>query len=89
MIRRLITRAIGPITIRAVYYLWIRVSGAMLVLSAMSLSAADSWLAQTGLTLVLCMLLIGGILILVFGVRDLFRDWRRLVRLRAEKKSHA
>jgi hypothetical protein len=66
-----------------------RASGATLVLWAVTLTAGKSWLAQAGLTLILVILLIGGILLFVFGIRDLIRDLRRFLRVRSEKKSHA
>ena len=89
MIRLLLIRAIGGISIRCFYSLWIRASGVTLVLWAATITAADSWLAETGLTLIMVILLIGGILLFVLGIRDLIRDLRRFLRLRSEKKSHA
>ena len=89
MIRLLLVRMIGRISTRSFYSLWIRASGATLVLWAATLTAADSWIAQTGLTLILVILLAGGILLFVLGIRDLIRDLRHFLRVRSEKKSHA
>jgi hypothetical protein len=88
MIRLLLSRMICRISTRSFYSLWICASGATLILWATTLTAADSWIAQTGLTLVLVILLVGGIVLFVLGIRDLIRDFRRFLRLRSEKKSH-
>jgi hypothetical protein len=75
MIRLLLVRMIGRISTRSFYSLWIRASGATLVLWAATLTAADSWIAQTGLTLILVILLVGGIFLFALGIRDLIRDF--------------
>jgi len=89
MIRLLLSRTIGRISTRSFFSVWIRASGAMLFVWVATLTAADSWIAQTGLTLVLIILLVGGIVLFVLGIRDLIRDFRRFLRLRLERKSDA
>jgi hypothetical protein len=89
MIRLLLSRTIGRISTRSFFAVWIRASGAMLFLWVATLTAADSWIAQTGLTFVLIILLVGGIVLFVLGIRDLIRDFRRFLRLRSERKSDA
>jgi hypothetical protein len=89
MIRSLLDRAFGRTTTRFFYSLWIRASGATLVLWAASATVGDSWIAQTGLTLVLVILLVGGIAFFFLGIRDLIRDLRRFRRTRSEKDNHA
>ena len=89
MIRLLLVRMIGGISTRSFYSLWIRASGATLVVWAATLTGADSWIAETGLTLILVILLAGGILLFVLGIRDLIRDLWHFLRVRSEKKSHA
>ena len=61
----LLSRAICRISTRSFYSLWIRASGVTLVFWAATFTAADSWIAQTGLTLVLVILLVGGIVLLL------------------------
>jgi hypothetical protein len=61
----------------------------MLVSWAPTLSAADSWVAQTGLAIILVILLIGGVLLFIFGIWNLVGDLLRLLHVRSEKKSHA
>jgi hypothetical protein len=78
-----------PISIRSAYPVWIRASGATLVLSAAFLTGDDSWIAATGLTIILLVLLIGGILLFIFGIHDLIRDLWHSSRMRSEKKRHA
>lgn len=54
-----------------------------------TLSGADSWIAQTGVTFVLILLLVGGILLIVIGIRDVIRDFRRFLHERSHKDGHA
>jgi hypothetical protein len=76
MIRLLLIRTMGRIA-----------SGALLVLLAATVTAADSWIAKTGLTIALLILLTGGTLLFSLGIRDLIRDLRHFLRLRSEKKA--
>jgi hypothetical protein len=46
--------------------------------------SGDSWFVWTVLTSMLVVLLIGGILLLAFGIRDLLRDFRRFF----DRRSH-
>ncbi|HLH30540.1 MAG TPA: hypothetical protein VKY31_05020 [Terriglobia bacterium] len=50
-----------------------RIVSAALVL-LVTFSVEGSWFAQTGLTVMLMLLLIGGVVVLLVGVRDLVRD---------------
>jgi hypothetical protein len=87
MVRLLLSRRIRGLSTRGFYSLWTRASAGMFVLWALSFTATDSWIAETGLTLLLILLLVGGIFLLVVGIRDLIRDVRRFLRVRSEKKS--
>jgi hypothetical protein len=89
MIRLLLICTSGCISTRSFYPLWIRASDVTLVFWASTLTAADSRVAQGGLTLILVMLLIGGVLLFILGIWDLVGDLRRFFRMRSEKKSHA
>jgi hypothetical protein len=89
MIRLLLSCAIRRISIRSLYSLWVRASGVVLVLWVAALTATDSWIAKAGLTAALITLLVGGIILFVFGIRDLIHDLRRFLRMRSVKKSHA
>ena len=79
----------GCIWTGSFYSLWIRASGVTLVFSPPTLTAGGSWVAQTGLTLILVILLIGGVFLFIHGIRDLVEDLRRFLHARSEKKSHA
>ena len=68
------------------YTLWIRTSAAVIVLWA-ALSGESSWIATVGLSALLILLLLGGIVLLVLGVRDLARDLRHHLHARSEKKA--
>jgi hypothetical protein len=87
ILRLLLVRAVGYVSIRSFYSLWIRASGVTMVLFVANLSAASSWFVTTGLIVILAILLVGGILLLVLGIRDLIRDFRRFLRPRSEKRS--
>jgi hypothetical protein len=89
MIRLFWRRTIGSASAGSYYSLWICAAGAMLVLWGAVSAVGDSWLAWIGLTLMLILLLIGGIVLLAIGTRDAIRNFRRFLRLRSEKKGHA
>jgi hypothetical protein len=75
MVRLLLTRAVTVLT------------GAVLVSSAL-VSVNNDWLAQTGLTVTLIVLLVGGLAILTIGFRGLVRDlWKW--HLQSRKDSHS
>jgi hypothetical protein len=59
---------------------WIKGSGAIFAVSAATLSLSDSWLVQIGLIITLVLLLVSGISIVVVGISDLIRNYRRLAR---------
>ncbi len=61
--------------IHLLHRVWIRTSAVVVILWA-ALSADSPWFAQAGLTIILMLLLVGGILLLVFGTRDLIRELR-------------
>ena len=62
MIRLLLTRAFTVLV------------GATVLVSSAVVSVNNDWLPETGLTVTLIVLLVGGIAILTIGVRDLLRD---------------
>jgi hypothetical protein len=62
MVRLLLTRTVTVL------------AGAGMLVSSAVVSVNYDWFAQTGLTVTLIVLLIGGITILTVGVRDLLRD---------------
>jgi hypothetical protein len=68
------------------YTLWTRTSAAVIVLWA-ALSGDSSWIATIGLSALLILLLLGGIVLLVLGVRDLARDLRHHFHVRSEKNT--
>ena len=88
MVRLLLSRLIRHISMHAFYSLWIRASGVTFVLWA-AFSATDSWIAETSLTFILILLLIGGIFLVVLGIRDLIRDFRHFLHARSDKDGHA
>ena len=47
------------------------------------------WLAQTGLIVILILLLVSGILLLMLGIRDLMRDLRHFLQERSRQNNHA
>jgi hypothetical protein len=52
-------------------------AGAAVLVSSALVSVNNDWLAQTGLTVTLIVLLVGGLAILTIGFRDLLRDlWK-------------
>ena len=64
------TRMVRLLLMRAVTVL----AGAGMLVSSAVVSINNDWFAETGLTVTLIVLLIGGIAILTIGVRDLLRD---------------
>jgi hypothetical protein len=64
------------ISIHLFYRAWIRISAIGVILWT-ALSADSPWFAQAGLTIILILLLAGGILLLVLGTRDFIRDLRQ------------
>jgi hypothetical protein len=89
MMRLLLSRAIGWISARAFYTFWIRTSALTLVVWAAVFGVGDSWIAKTGLTFILVLLLVGGIFLLGFGIRDLIRNFVRFLHMRSENKGHS
>ena len=76
MMRFLWSGATGRDVIQVFYILWTRISATAVVIWA-ALSGENSWVATIGLGGVLVLLLLGGFVLLVLGVRDLVRDVRR------------
>jgi hypothetical protein len=65
MVRLLLTRVVTVL------------AGAAVLLSSALAYLNNDWLAQTGLTITLIVLLVGGLAILTIGFRDLLRDlWK-------------
>jgi hypothetical protein len=60
-----------------------------MILSAAVFNIVDTWIAYIGLILLLILLLFGGIFLLVAGIRDVVRDLRHTLHVRAEKDVHA
>jgi hypothetical protein len=55
-----------------------------------ALSGASSWFVTIGLGALLLALLVGGVVLLILGLRDLARDARRhLHSVKADKNQHA
>jgi len=73
MMRLLWSGATGRGVIQLFYILWTRTSATAVVIWA-ALSGESSWVATIGLGAVLVLLLLGGVVLLVLGVRDLVRD---------------
>ena len=70
------------------YAVWVRASAVALVLWA-AFSKDSAWVAQAGLTVILMLLFVSGLLLLALGARDLIRDFRHFLRVRSHKDSHA
>jgi len=51
-------------------------------------SLDDYWLASIGLSVILVGLLLGGLVILLLGLRDLVHDGRYYLHARLHKESH-
>jgi hypothetical protein len=73
MLWLLLRKILRRISVHFLYLAWVRTSAAALVLWLISFDVA--WFAQAALTVVLFVLLIGGILLLAVGFRDLARDF--------------
>jgi hypothetical protein len=76
------------LSMRAFYALWTRLSIAAMILWAAVFNVVDTWIAYIGLMLLLVLLLFGGILLLVTGLRDVVRDLRHSLHVRSEKDVH-
>jgi hypothetical protein len=74
-------------SLRAFYFVWTRTSAATIGLWLV-FSGDDSWLATAGLTVLLISLLVGGVFLLLLGIRDLIRDFRRFLQARSHKNGH-
>ena len=85
MIWHFMTSVIRGVSLREFYTLWTRVSIGAMILWAAVFNAVDTWIAYIGLILLLILLLFGGILLLVAGLRDVVRDLRRSLHVRSEK----
>jgi len=89
MLRFLWSGATGRDVIQLSYILWTRISAMTVVIWA-ALSGENSWVATIGLGAVLVLLLLGGVVLLVLGVRDLVRDVRHYLHdARSDKNQHA
>ena len=66
---------IQRISMHLFYRAWVRTSAVVVIVWA-ALWADSPWFAQAGLTIILMLLFLGGILLLVLGTRDLIRDLR-------------
>ena len=64
------------------YSVWTQTSCLTLVLSAVAFASIDSWISYAGLSFTLIALLLGGTFLLVLGIRDLVRDFRRFLHAR-------
>jgi hypothetical protein len=73
MLGFLLKKILRYLSVHFLYLKWIRTAAAALVLE-MTYLIDSGWLAQAALTVILVGLLIGGILLLAVGVRDLARD---------------
>jgi hypothetical protein len=78
MLRLLLNQILRRTSLRFLYLTWIRTSAAALFLWA-ALSLDNQWFALSGLTMILVVLLVSGILLLALGVKDLVRDFWNLL----------
>jgi hypothetical protein len=74
MLGLLLKKILRSLSVHFVYLKWIRASAAALVLWAAYLTDSG-WLPEAALSLILVALLIGGILLLISGIKDLVRDF--------------
>jgi hypothetical protein len=74
MLGLLLKKILRYLSVHFLYLKWIRTAAAALVLG-MTYLIDSGWFAQACLTVVLIGLLIGGILLLTVGLRDLARDF--------------
>src|SRR5262245_29121426 len=70
MIRLLLSRAIGHVSIRAFYIVWTRASVLSMLLWA-AFTGENSRIAEIGLIIILILLLVGGVVLIALGIRDL------------------
>jgi hypothetical protein len=89
MLPLLMNRIMTAISIRSLYWAWTRASEFAVVLWVLSLVGEDTWFVKAALTGVLLLLLIAGVVLLLFGLRDLIRDFRHLLQERSHKQGHA
>ena len=74
MLWLLLKKILNRISLHFLYLAWVRTSAATLALY-MVFRFDAAWFAQAALTVALFGLLIGGVLLLAAGVRDLARDF--------------
>jgi hypothetical protein len=68
--------------LRFLYLTWIRTSAAALVFWV-ALLIDNAWFALSALTVILVVLLVGGVLLLAFGVKDAIRDFWNFLHARS------
>jgi hypothetical protein len=76
MFRSILDFLIRTISVDSVYFVWTRLSAAVLVAWAATSSLSDSVIIQALLIVLLALLLVMGIILLVRGSVDLIRDLR-------------
>jgi membrane protein required for beta-lactamase induction len=86
MVHMLWTAIMQRVSIRFFYFVWTRASAAAV---ALWLVSEDSWIAATGVFVMLGFLFIVGLVLLAVGIRDLLRDFRRFLRARSHDNQHA
>jgi hypothetical protein len=89
MLHLLMNRIIDAISIQSLFSAWTRMSEFALVLWVLSFAGEDTWFVKTALTGILLVLLIAGVALLLFGLRDLVRDLRHILQERSHKRGHA
>jgi hypothetical protein len=88
MMRLALVNVARGISVRLFYAIWIRTSAVAFALWY-AFSANNSWIPQAGLTLILILLLVSGVLLLLLAARDFFRDFRHFLKEHSQKDSHA
>jgi hypothetical protein len=74
---RLFSRLVRGLSSHSFYLGWTRSSAVFLILQGFFGGSNDSSIASIGLTVVLTVLLASGVLLVVLGIKDLIRDFRR------------
>ena len=69
---------------------WITTSAVtvMTVIFAVVLYGEQSWVATVGLMTLLVLLLLGGLALLIVGIKDAIRDFLRYLHARSESNGH-
>ena len=88
MVRLLLSRATHLLSSHSFYVVWTRTSAVTLLLQGV-FSSSDSSVAEFGITFILGLLLVSGVLLLALGIRDLIRDLRHYLDSNSHNNTHA